>query len=58
MPLEILHRLLMLLRRRAVLEGAEVAAFAGLGVELARIEPVLAGFQFADHFYLSLLGRE
>ena len=49
MPLEELHGFLMLLRRRARLERAEVAALAGLGIFLARIEPVFAGSEFADH---------
>ena len=49
MPLEILHFPLMLLRRRAAVEGAEIAALAGLGIELAGVEAVFAGFEFADH---------
>jgi hypothetical protein len=32
MPLEILHSALVLLGRRARLEGAEIAALAGLGI--------------------------
>jgi hypothetical protein len=43
MPLEILHRALVLLRRRARAESAEIAPPAGLRVLLARIEPVSAG---------------
>jgi hypothetical protein len=49
MPLEILHLALVLFGRRARLEGAEIAALAGLGIGFAGIEPVLAGLQFADH---------
>jgi hypothetical protein len=49
MPLEILHLALMLFGRHARFEGAEVAALAGFRVQLARIEPVLAGSQLADH---------
>ena len=49
MPLEELHGFLMLLRRGARLERAEVTALAGLGILFARIEPVLAGGKFADH---------
>jgi hypothetical protein len=35
MPLEILHVALVLFRRRARLEGAEIAALAGLRIYLA-----------------------
>ena len=49
MPLEILYVALVLFGRRAGLERAEVAALAGSGIDLAGIEPVLAGFQFANH---------
>ena len=49
MPLEILHVALVLLGGRARLEGAEIAALAGLRIGLAGIEPVFAGLQFADH---------
>jgi hypothetical protein len=48
-PFEILHGALVLLRRGARIEGAEIAAPAGLRILLARIEPVFAGRQFADH---------
>src|SRR5207248_1002873 len=49
MPLEVLHGLLVLLRGIERLEGAEVAALAGLRVLLARIEAVPAGAQFTNH---------
>src|ERR1700742_3923487 len=49
MPLEILHIAFVLLCRSARLEGAEIAALAGLRIDLAGIEPVFAGLQFADH---------
>lgn len=49
MPLEVLHRALVPLRRRARGESAEVAPAAGLRILLARVEPVLAGSQLADH---------
>src|ERR1700722_3706727 len=49
MPFEILHGALMLLRGRARREGAEIAPLACLRIFLARIEPVLAGGEFADH---------
>src|SRR6202011_2402537 len=47
--LEHLHGSLVLHRRRAGAEGAEVAAPAGLGILLARVEAVLAVREFADH---------
>lgn len=46
---EILHGSLMFLRRGAGLECAEVAALAGLGILLARVEAVTAGRKFATH---------
>src|SRR3569832_802834 len=49
MSFEILHFALVLFRRRARLEGAEIATFAGLRIHLAGVEPVFAGFEFADH---------
>src|ERR1700742_4427693 len=49
MPLEILHVAFVPLCRSARLEGAEIAALAGLRIDLAGIEPVFAGLQFADH---------
>src|ERR1700733_15050706 len=49
MPLEVLHRALVLLGGGAAGEGAEIAAAAGLRILFARIEPVFAGRQFADH---------
>ena len=49
MPLEVLHGALVLLRRRARFERAEVAALAGLRIDPAGIEPVFAGSQFSDH---------
>ncbi|CDX28199.1 hypothetical protein MPLA_1350016 [Mesorhizobium sp. ORS 3359] len=48
-PLEILHFAFVLFGGFARLESAEIAALAGPGIDLARIEPVFAGFQFADH---------
>jgi len=49
MPFEILHGAFVLLGGGAGAEGAEIAAFAGLRIYLARIEPVFSGRQFADH---------
>src|SRR5439155_18136474 len=40
MPLEILHLALVLFRRRPRFEGAEIAALAGLRIDLSGIEPV------------------
>ena len=47
--LEELHGALVLLGRRTRPEGAEVAPPSGLRVGLARIEPVLARLELADH---------
>src|SRR4029077_8302901 len=47
--LEVLHRALMLLGRRARLECAEVPPAPGLRVGFARIKPITAGFELADH---------
>ena len=54
MPFEILHRTLMALRRGAAIEGAEITSPPGLRVYFARIEPVFAGRQLADHGDFSL----
>jgi hypothetical protein len=47
--LEELNRALVLLGGRTAAERAEVSATPGLRVLLARIEPVLPGFQLPDH---------
>lgn len=47
--LEKLHRALVRFGRGAGLEGSEVAALAGPGIGLARVQPEFAGGQFADH---------
>src|ERR671934_87010 len=49
MTLEILNGVLVFFGRRARLERAEIAAPAGLRIDLARIEPVAAGLELADH---------
>jgi hypothetical protein len=49
MTFEGLHRLLVFLRRRPCLERAEISALPGFRIFLARIEPILARFQFPDH---------
>jgi transporter family-2 protein len=53
MPFEMLHGALVLFRRGARFEGAQIAALARLRIDLARIEPVLAGLQFPDHGFAS-----
>jgi hypothetical protein len=52
-PLEELHRALVLLRRSARLERTEIPALAGLRILLAGVEPVLARAEFANHCELS-----
>src|SRR5262245_57910936 len=49
MPLEVLHRALVLLGLGARLEGAEIAMPAGLRVDLARIKAIAARLELADH---------
>ena len=49
MPLEVLDVAFVLLGRLAGVEGAEVAPPAGFRIDLARIKPVLAAFEFSDH---------
>ena len=49
MTLEVLHRALVLLGRRARRKRAEVAAAAGLRVDFARIEAIAARLELADH---------
>src|SRR6187399_3233616 len=48
-PLEVLHRLLVLLRGGERLERAEVLPLSGLRVLLARVEAVPARLQLSDH---------
>src|ERR1700722_16537549 len=48
-PLEELHLALVLLGRRARLEGAEIAPPAGLRIGLAGIEAIDTGAELADH---------
>jgi hypothetical protein len=49
MPLEILNRAFMFLRRSLAAEGAKVFSFARSRIFLARIQPIFAGFQFPNH---------
>ena len=47
--LEVLDGPLVLLGLGSTGERAEVPPLAGLRIELAGIQPILAGFEFADH---------
>src|SRR5579883_273608 len=49
LTLEELDGSLVPFRSRSCGEGTEVAAFPGLRIELPRVQPILAGFEFADH---------
>src|SRR5579859_202715 len=49
LTLEILHIPLVLFGGASGLEGAEVAAPLGLGVDFSRIQPVFAAAQFSNH---------
>ena len=49
MPLEILNRAFVFLRRSLAAEGAEIFSFARSRIFLAGIQPILAGFQFPNH---------
>ena len=49
MTLKILNGALVFLGGRARLERAEIAAPARLRIDLARIEPIAARLEFADH---------
>jgi hypothetical protein len=49
MPLEILHRALVLLRGGTAGERAEIAPPAGPRILPARVQPVLSGRELADH---------
>jgi hypothetical protein len=49
MPLEKLNRTFVFLRRDLAGERAEIFSFARSRILLARIQPILAGFQFPNH---------
>jgi hypothetical protein len=49
MPLEILNRSFVFLRRSFAVERAEIFSFARSLIFLAGIQPILAGFQFPNH---------
>jgi hypothetical protein len=54
--LEILHRFFMLLGRAPGGERPKISPFSGLGVLFPRVEAIFAGFQFANHVRLRLIG--
>src|SRR5438552_8849569 len=49
MPLEVLHLPLVLFRCRTGRERSQISTPAGLGIDLARVQPVAAGCQFTNH---------
>jgi hypothetical protein len=49
MPLEILNRVFMFLRRSLAVERAEIFPFARFRIFPTGIQPILAGFQFPNH---------
>jgi hypothetical protein len=49
MPFEILNFSLMLFSGSASFKGTEVAAALGLGIYFARIQPIFAAADFANH---------
>ena len=48
-PLEILNGALVLFRGRPTAERTKISAFSRPRIDLARVEPVLAGFEFPNH---------
>ena len=53
---EKLNLALVLFRLRTRAEGPEVAPFAGLGINLARIQSILTCSEFANHRLFSFTG--
>ena len=49
MAFKVLHCFLVFLGRSLCLEGAEISSLTRLRIFLARIQPILAGFQLPDH---------
>jgi hypothetical protein len=49
MPLEILNRAFVFLRRSLAVERAEISPFARSRIFPTGIQPILAGFQFPNH---------
>ena len=56
--LEKLHCAFVVFRFGPGLKGSKIAALAGLGISLSRIEPVFAGFQLPNHMILLLSSAE
>jgi hypothetical protein len=50
MPFEILNRAFVFLRRSLAVERTEIFSFARSRIFLAGIQPILAGFQFPNHY--------
>ena len=57
MPLEVLNGAFVLLRPSLCIERAEISSLARLRIFLARIQPILPGFQFPDHAVPSIRKR-
>jgi hypothetical protein len=57
MPLEILHRALVLLRLFSGSERSQITTLTCLGIFLLRIQPILARLQFSDHAILDASGK-
>jgi hypothetical protein len=49
MAFKVLHRFLVLLRRKLRLKRAEISSFPSVRLFLAGIQPILAGFKFPNH---------
>jgi hypothetical protein len=49
LPLKVLDRSFVFLRRGRCLERAEISSFPGFRIFLAGIQSVLTGFEFPDH---------
>lgn len=47
--LEILNRAFVLLRGRLTVERSQIFSFTRFGIFLARIQPILTGFQLPNH---------
>jgi hypothetical protein len=58
MAIKVLHCFLVFLRRGLCLEGAEISSLTRLRIFLARMQPVLAGFQLPDHEPIEYPHRE
>lgn len=58
MAIKVLHCFLVFLRRSFCLKRAEISSFPRLRIFLARMQPVLAGFQLPDHEPIEYSQRE